>query len=126
MFLSAPGVNSIRCVLRPLALDLARDQVAAGDLDLFLLGVAVDLDDLHAVAESRLDRLQQVGRGDEQDLGKVEGHAQVVVGEGVVLLRVEDLQQGRGRVAAEIHADLVHLVHHEHRVVASRRSSVPG
>ena len=41
---------------------------------------------------------------------------EVVVAEGVVLGRVEDLQQGRGRVAAPVGADLVDLVQHDHRV----------
>ena len=117
--LQRPGGELDPMRVQAVGLDLARDQVAAGDLDFFLLGVAVDLDDLHAVAEGRLDRFHQVGRGDEQHFGKVEGHAQVMVGEGVVLLRVQDFQQGRGRVAAEIHADLVHFVHHEYRVVGA-------
>jgi len=39
-----------------------------------------------------------------------------VVTEGVVLRRVEDLEQGRGGVAAEVRAELVHLVEHDDRV----------
>ena len=39
-----------------------------------------------------------------------------MIAEGGVLLRVEDFQQGRRGVAAEIRADLVDLVHHEDRV----------
>ncbi len=63
------------------------------------------------------DRVEQVGGGDEEHLGEVERHLQVVVLEGVVLLRVEHLEQRRARVAAEVHADLVDLVEHEDRVV---------
>jgi hypothetical protein len=37
--------------LEAVALDLARHEVALGDLELLLLGVARDLDDLHAVAQ---------------------------------------------------------------------------
>ena len=48
------------------------------------------------------------------------GTPEVVVAEGVVLLGVEHLEQGRARVAAEVGADLVHLVHHEDRVVGAR------
>ena len=40
--------------------------------------------------------------------------------EGVVLLGVQHLEQGRGRVAAEVGAQLVDLVEHEHRVLALR------
>ena len=50
-------------------------------------------------------------------LAQVERHLQVVVLEAEVLLRVEHLEQGRGRVAPEVHADLVDLVEHEHGVV---------
>ena len=48
------------------------------------------------------------------------GTPEVVVAEGVVLLGVEHLEQRRARVAAEVGADLVHLVHHEDRVVGAR------
>jgi hypothetical protein len=39
-----------------------------------------------------------------------------VIGERVVLLRVQHLEQRGARVTAEVVSDLVHLVHHEHRV----------
>jgi len=39
-----------------------------------------------------------------------------VVEETAVLLRVEHLEEHRGRIAAEVLADLVHLVEHEDRV----------
>jgi len=42
-----------------------------------------------------------------------------VVGEGEVLLRVEHLQKGAGRVAAEVRPDLVDLVQHEDGVVGA-------
>ncbi len=42
-----------------------------------------------------------------------------MIAKGRVLLRVEDLEQGRGRVAAEVGADLVDLVEHEHRVAGT-------
>ncbi len=43
-----------------------------------------------------------------------------MVGEGVVLLRVEDFEQGRGRIAPVVGADFVDLVHHEDRVAGAR------
>ena len=106
-------------VLEAVVGHLLGDEEALADLDLLLLGVAGQVDDLHPVAEGRRDRVEQVGRGDEQDLAEVERHLEVVVLEGVVLLRVEDLEQGRARVAPEVHADLVDLVEHEHRVVGA-------
>ena len=77
------------------ALALARPQVALGDGDLLLDGVAVEADDLHAVQQRPGDRLGHVGRGDEHDLGEVELDVEVVVAERVVLRGVEDLEQRR-------------------------------
>ena len=100
-------------------LDLLRDQVAPRDLDLLLLGVPGQLDHLHAVAQRRRNRIEQVGGGDEHDLRQVEGHVEVMVDEAVVLLGVEHLEQRRRRIAAEIGAELVDLVEHEQRVVGA-------
>ena len=100
-------------------LQLLRHEEALGNPHSLQLRVAGELDDLHPVAKRRRDRVEHVRRGDEQHLGQVERHLQVVVLEAVVLLRVEDLEQRRRRVAAEVHADLVDLVEHEHRVRAA-------
>ena len=98
-------------------LPLLGDEEPLADLDLLLLGVARQLDDLHPVAQRRRDRVDEVAGRDEQHLGQVERHLEVVVLEGVVLLGVEDLEEGRRRVAPEVHPDLVDLVEHEDRVV---------
>ena len=107
-------------VLETVGLELPRDQVTLGDLQLFVFGVAVERDDLHAVAQGRRDGLQLVGRGDEDDVAQVEVHVQVVVAKGVVLGRVEHFQQGAAGVPAPVRADLVDLVQHEHRVAGAR------
>ena len=99
--------------------DLLRHQVALGDDQLLLLAVAGEAQRLHAVAQRRRDRLGQVRRGDEHDLRQIEGHAQVVVAEGVVLLGVQHLEQRRRRIAAEVGAQLVDLVEQEDRVVGA-------
>ena len=52
-------------------------------------------------------------------LGEVVIHVEVVVVEGVVLLGVEDLEQRRRGIAAEVHGHLVHLVEQEDRVAAA-------
>ena len=101
-------------------LDLARQQVAPGDLHLLGLGVPGEGDGLHAVHERPGDGLAEVGGAEEEHLREVEGHAQVVVDEAAVLRRVEDLQQRRGRVALERDPELVDLVEEEHRVLAPR------
>ena len=118
--------SAVEAVLR----DLPRHQVAEGDDHLLLLGVAFQRDDLHAVAQRVGHGVEHVGGGDEQDLGEVEGNVQVVVAVGGVLLGVEHFEQGAGRVAAEIAAELIDFVEHEDRVVgagaAQRLNDLPG
>jgi hypothetical protein len=85
-----------------------------------LARVAGDLEDLHAVAERRRDGVGDVRRRDEHHVREVVRDLEVVIGEGVVLLGVEDLEQRRRRIAAEVVPDLVDLVEHEHGVGRAR------
>ena len=124
-------VADVHLVLaQAVALDLARPQVAARDRDLLVDRIAVEVDDLHAVEEGCRDRVGDVGGGDEQDLREVELDVQVVVAEGVILCRIEHLEQRRGRIAAPVGADLVDLVEQDHRVhrpsVAQRPHQAAG
>ena len=104
------------------AVALARPQVALGDGELLLGGVAVEADHLHAVKQRPGDRVGDVGGGQEHDLAEVQLDVEVVVSEGVVLGRVEHLEQRRGGVSAPVGADLVDLVQEDHRV---HRAGVP-
>ena len=106
--------------LEAVRLDLLGEEVADGDLDLLALGVARQADHLEAVLQRLRDRVQHVRGGDEEDRREVELDVEVVVGEAVVLLRVEDLQQGGRGVAAEVHRHLVDLVEQEDRVARAR------
>src|SRR5262245_7219777 len=101
--------------LEPMRLGLRWDQVTAGDFDLLILGVAGDADDLHAVHQSRRD-VARVGRGDEHNVRQIVIDLKIVVVEGVVLLRVENFEQSRSRIAAKIGAHLVDLVEQEQRI----------
>ncbi len=91
------------------------DQVRPGDGDLLGLGVAGQVDDLEAVAQRRQDAVRVVGSGDEEHLGQVDGQLDEGVAEAVMLGRVEHLEQDGGRLGAE----LVDLVEHEDRVLAT-------
>ena len=51
-----------------------------------------------------LFRSEDVGGGDEEDFGEVEGNVQVVVAVGGILFGIEDFEEGAGRVATEIAA----------------------
>ena len=89
--------NSICSLGDAVLLDLPRDQVLERDVYLFFFGVALQLDDLHAVAQRLGNRIEQVRRGDEQHLRQIERHVEVVVAEAEVLLRIERFQQRRRR-----------------------------
>ena len=100
----------------PFALSCFGTRNWRGDRHLLVQRVAGEVDDLHPVAQRRRDRVQHVRRGDEHHLREVVLDVQVVVDEGVVLLRVEHLEQRRRRVAAEVHRHLVDFVEQEDRV----------
>ena len=94
-----------------------RNQVALGDLQLLVLGVASDADDLHAVQQG-LGHVERVRRRHEHHVRQVIVDLQIVIVERRVLLRIEHFQQRRGRIAAMVHAHLVDLVQKEQRVAA--------
>ena len=102
---------------RPCASSCFGTRYSLRDLELLLLGVARELDHVHAVEQRAGDRVEQVGGADEEHLREVERQVEVVVAEVRVLLRVEHLEQRARRVAAEVGAHLVDLVEQKHRVV---------
>ena len=102
-------------VLQTMRLRLLRDQMAFGDFDLFILGVAGDADDLHAIHQG-LRHAQRVGRGDEHYVRKIEIDFQIMIVESRVLLRIQHLQQRARWIAAPVGAQLVDLIQQEERV----------
>ena len=100
-------------VVETVVFELARNEVPGRDLDLLLLGVPLQVEDLHPVLERGRNRIHHVRGGDEQHVRQVEREVQVVVPEGVVLLGIEDLEERRTGIAPEVHPELVHLVQHE-------------
>lgn len=99
---------------------LSSDQEVAGDVQLLLVRVPRQTQRLHPVQKWCRDRIQRVGRGDEEHLGQIKRQVQVVVAEFVVLRRIEDFQQGGGRITPEIAAHLVHFVEHQQGVLDGR------
>ena len=110
------GLEAYAEVLDAVLFQLARDQEPVGDDQLLFLDITGELDHFQPVEQRRRDGHECIGGGDEHDLGEVESQLQIMIGEGVILFRVEHFQQGRGRVAAEILAELVDLIQHEERV----------
>ena len=82
-------------LLDAVGLLLLGHEVAARYLHLLLGQVAAHFDELHAVEQGRGDVAYVVGRGDEHHVGEVVVHVEEVIVEGVVLLGVEHLEQGR-------------------------------
>src|SRR4029450_10959663 len=65
---------------------------------------------------ARWNAVERGRGGDEDHLRQVEGQAEVVVAERVVLLRIEHLEQRRGRIALDAGAERLALGEHEPRV----------
>ena len=79
-------------------------------MDLFVFGVALQLDDLHAIAKRFGNRIEHVRGGDEHHLGEIERHIEIIVAESCVLLRVKSFEQ-RGRwIAAEVAPELIDFI----------------
>ena len=117
--LSASSGRRICASVRPCSAICLGTRWRLRDLELLLARVARDLEDLHAVEQRRRDRVEHVRRRDEDDVRQIELHLEVVIRERRVLLGVEHLEQRGRRVAAEVGAELVDLVEHEHRVLGA-------
>ncbi|VTQ30320.1 Uncharacterised protein [Pseudomonas aeruginosa] len=102
-------------LLQAVGLDLLRNQVLGGDIDLLVLGVARQADDFHPIQQGRRD-VHRVRGAEEHHVGQVVVDFQVVIVEVVVLLRVEHLEQRRGGIPAHVAAHLVDFVEEEQRV----------
>ncbi len=94
-------------------LELLDDEVALGDVELFLFGVAFDTDDFHPVEQWPGNGVKRIGRGHEKHVRQVVFDVEEMVVECTVLFRVEHLEQGRGGIAAKVSAHLVDFVEHE-------------
>src|SRR4029450_7678826 len=68
------------------------------------------------ISKRGLNRIEPVGGRDEQHLRQIEWQVEIMIGEGVVLLRIEYLEQRGGRVAPEIGPDLVDLVEQDNGI----------
>ncbi len=80
-------------VRNPMRLHGFRNEIALGDLQFLDLGISRDLDDFHAVAQRWWNRFQHIGGRNENDLGEIERHFQIVIGEGRILFGIEHFQQ---------------------------------
>src|SRR5690349_23811086 len=76
--------------------------------DIYTLSLHDALPIFHAVPQRRRDRIEDVRGGDEHHARQIERDVEVVVLEGVVLLRVEDLEQ-RDRKSTRLNSSHVEI-----------------
>ena len=68
--------------------------MALGNLCLLFGDVAAYFYQLHTVEERTRNDAQVIGCGDEEHLGEVVIHIEIIVVEGIVLFRVQHFEQG--------------------------------
>ena len=79
--------------LQPVLLELTRNQIHLRDMDFLVFRVAAERDDLHAIEQRRMDCPELVGGRNEEYFRQVDRDLEIVIAEGVVLRRVEHLEQ---------------------------------
>src|SRR3989338_5603357 len=100
-------------------LQLSWVEKLAGNFQLLLVGVTGKLDNLHAVRKGRRDGIEQIGRANKEHVGEIKRQIQVMITEGVVLLRIQHFQEGRRWISTEIGSHLVDLIEHKDRIVGT-------
>ena len=91
-----------------------------GNFNFLLLGISVEAQYFHPILQSGRNGVHDVRGGNEEDLREVVFDVQIMVDEHEVLLRVEYLEQGRRRIATEVHRHLVDFIEHEDRILRAR------
>ena len=91
-------------------------QVVFGDSQLFFRDVTGQANHVHPVEQWPRNRIELVGGTDEQNLGQVHAHIEIVVQELAVLLRIQGLQKGGCWITLERRTNLVDFIQHDHRV----------
>ena len=99
---------------------LLGNQMPFGDLEFFLVSIAGQLNDVHTVQQRPRDHTGVVGRGDKQYVAQVKGKIDIMILEGIVLLRIQHLQQRRGRITLVIRAQLINFIQQNQGVSSAR------
>src|SRR5262249_10873121 len=101
---------------QPIRLQLPAQEIASRDLELFLPGVTGEADDFHPIAQRTWDRIEHVGGGDEYHAAQIERHAEIIVAERIVLLRIEHFEKRGSRIAVNPGPELVDFIEHHHAI----------
>ena len=94
-------------------LELTRNQITLCDFCFLGFGISGEIDHFHPIEQGSRNVLDEIRRADEQHLAQIERHAQVMIGEVVVLSRIQYLEERARRIALERHTELVNLVEQE-------------
>ncbi len=82
----------------------------------FMIEISGKFNHFHPVLQRKRYGITDIRRCDEHDLGEIVIDIEIMIVERRVLLRIENLQKRRRRIAAEIHAHLVHFIHKNHGI----------
>ena len=88
-----------------------------GNLLFLLLQITRHLNKLHTVKKRTRNTLNGIGGSDKQHLAQVVIPVEIIVMKRLILLGVEDFQQGRGRVTMVISTHLINLIEHKNGIV---------
>src|SRR4030042_5392279 len=74
------------------------------------------MDHLHPIQQGRGNGREGIGRSNEEDMGEIEGHIEIMIRKGKILFRIEGLEKRGRRAPSHIRTHFIHFVEHEHRV----------
>ena len=95
---------------------LLRNQVALRDFEFLAFRVTRQPQHFQAILQCRRDCVQHVRGSDKENLRQIVFDVKVMILKHMVLLRIEDFEQRRARVAAKVRAQLVDLVEQQHGI----------
>ena len=94
--------QSDRLRSQPMLSNLLGKQMTACNLELLFIRIAGNLDDLQSVQQSRRNRFNVVGRGNEHHMAQIKRKLHVVITESIILCRIQHFQHRRCRIAAKV------------------------
>ena len=83
------------------------------------IGIRTKFNDLHPVQQRSGNRVQRICRGNKHHIGQIKGNLQIVVPVGVILLRIQNLQQGGTGISAVVRTHFINFVQQQHRIGTS-------
>ena len=100
-------------------LQLLGQQMTHRNFCLFLLRIAGQLDNLHAVEQRTRNGIQCVRRCDKQHIGQVKRQLNIMIAESVVLLCIQHFEQSSSWITAGVCAHLINFVHQNQGIFAA-------